>query len=213
MTTARAERRPPAVGSHISPPDSEGNSAGRRESRPRLGDLPQRACDTSAANFDAVARDRLAGTEDAPRLPLLRGRSGGPAADAPAAAPAHGSPDPTLPRRGTPDRAGRPGGRPHPPALPRPAHRGTRPRGAWRQGPAGQCPAGAQQSWGHPRQLARAGYGIDGSPQPDRIGVRIHLRRGNRNVPEEVLGLVDRAARVQDIRGERVPHLMRPQGR
>ena len=34
MTTARAERRPSAAGSHISPPDSEGKLGGAAESRP-----------------------------------------------------------------------------------------------------------------------------------------------------------------------------------
>jgi hypothetical protein len=57
MTTARTERRPPAAGSHISPPDSEGE-LGRAAREPSGSeDPPQGACDTSATNFDADASD------------------------------------------------------------------------------------------------------------------------------------------------------------
>ena len=84
--------------------------------------------------------------------------------------------------------------------------------GAVRAGPrvtaAGAARPDSRRSPGHPGQLTGAGHRVDGGPEPGRVRVGVNLRGGDQGVPEQLLSLVDRPG-VQDVGGERVPHLMR----
>ena len=82
------------------------------------------------------------------------------------------------------------------------------PRRAVRDGSQGAAGALAAVT-GSPRPAHGGGHRVDGGPQPGRVGVGVNLRGGDQGVPEQLLGLVNRPAGVEDVGGERVPHLMR----
>ena len=122
------------------------------------------------------------------------GRPGAPADDDQAAGSAPRSPRPSLPRPGRPPRSARPAR-----LTARPAAGGPRRHGRPVTGPVALAPQGRRR--GHhfapAGQVTRAGHRIDCGAQLGRVRMGIHLGGGDAGIAEEILGLVQGAARVQ----------------